>query len=347
MVQKIAVLGTGANGSCAAADLSKAGHDVHLIDQWPEHVEVMRRDGVKISMPDEELCVPVEAYHLCDLASMTCKYDVVFLFTKSYDTRWACELIKPYLHREGLLVGVQNAMTVDDIVEIVGEERTLGCVIELSSEIFTPGLVKRNTPHSKTWFGVGNINPKTLGREKEITELLSHVGKVSISEDIISAKWMKLIINTMCLAPIALTGLSAAEGPKLPGMREMIFKIGTEALNVGQALGYRIQPIFGLTQDEVKDTNRLLETLFEKLLADIGPAARDCTLQDHLKGRKSEVEDINGLIVKKGKEVGAVTRCNSVIVEVTRRIELGELSPSPSTFEIAKSMINNLDKSTN
>ena len=51
--------------------------------------------------------------------------------------------------------------------------------------------------------------------------------------------------------------------------------------------------------------------------------------------------------IKKGKEVGAVTRCNSVIVEVTRRIQLGELSPSPSTFEIAKSMINNLDKSTN
>ena len=61
MEQKIAVLGTGANGSSAAADLTKAGYDVHLIDQWPEHVEVMRRDGVKVSMPDEELCVPVEA----------------------------------------------------------------------------------------------------------------------------------------------------------------------------------------------------------------------------------------------------------------------------------------------
>ena len=54
MEQKIAILGTGANGSSAAADLTKAGYDVHLIDQWPEHVEVMRRDGVKISMPDEE-----------------------------------------------------------------------------------------------------------------------------------------------------------------------------------------------------------------------------------------------------------------------------------------------------
>ena len=87
--------------------------------------------------------------------------------------------------------------------------------------------------------------------------------------------------------------------------------------------------------------------MFEKLLADIGPAARDCTLQDHLKGRKSEVDDINGLIVKKGTEIGAVTRCNAVIVEVTRRIQLGELSPSITTFEIAKSMIDDIDITEN
>ena len=94
-----------------------------------------------------------------------------------------------------------------------------------------------------------------------------------------SAKWMKLIINTMCLAPIALTGLSAGEGPKLPGMREMIFKIGTEALNVGQASGYKIQPIFGLSKEQVNDTNRLLETLFENHLVVIpGKAFCSCIM---------------------------------------------------------------------
>ena len=68
--KKIAVLGTGANGSCTAADLVRSGHNVFLFDQWPEHVEVMREKGLTIHMPEEELKVEVNAHHLCDLASL-------------------------------------------------------------------------------------------------------------------------------------------------------------------------------------------------------------------------------------------------------------------------------------
>ena len=95
--KRIAILGTGANGSCAAADLTDAGFNVKLIDQWPEHVEAMRSNGLKITMPDRVLEVNVDAYNLCDLATFTEKFDIVLLFMKAYDTRWACELIKPYL----------------------------------------------------------------------------------------------------------------------------------------------------------------------------------------------------------------------------------------------------------
>lgn len=343
MSQQIAILGTGANGSCAAADLTRAGYDVHLIDQWPEHVEVMRRDGLKISMPDEELHVPVNAYHICDLASMTVKYDVVFLFTKAYDTRWACELIKPHLRENGVLIGIQNAMTIDDITEILSAERTLGCVVELSSEIFTPGLIQRNTPPEKTWFGLGKIDGSDVSKEEEIAILLRNIGQVSITENIMSAKWMKLVINTMCLGPMALTGLNASEALKVPGMREVLYRVGTEALNVGQILGFNIEPIFGLTKQDIKNTNRLLETLLDKLHSDIGPAARDCVLQDHLKGRLSEVDNINGLVVEKGEDLGTATPGNRVIVEITNQIRQGDLAPNPKTFEIAKSMIDKLD----
>ena len=339
MSKKIAILGTGANGSCAAADLVIAGYDVHLIDQWPEHVEVMRRQGLKISMPDKEIHVQVEAYHLCDLASMNTKYDIVFLFTKAYDTRWACELIKPYLCEDGLLIGIQNAITVNDIVEIVGAERTLGCVVELSSEIFTPGLVQRNTPPEKTWFALGNIKPgKTLERIEEVAKILRNIGEVSISENIMSAKWMKLIINTMCLGPVALSGLSSAKALELAGMRQMMLKVGTEALSVGQKLGYTIEPIFGLKKNEIRDTNRLLETLLDKLISDIGPAARDCVLQDHLKGRLSEVDVINGLVVKEGNNLGIDIHNNSAIVEITNRIHAGELKPGPEAFRLAQAI---------
>src|SRR3546814_10050567 len=90
--KKIAVLGTGANGSCTAADLARTGHDVVLIDQWPAHVEAMRQNGLRIDMPEETLEVPVEAHHLCDVCTLNQVYDVVLLYVKAYDTRWACEL---------------------------------------------------------------------------------------------------------------------------------------------------------------------------------------------------------------------------------------------------------------
>ena len=73
---KIGILGTGANGSCAAADIAKAGFDVDLIDQWPDHIEAMRQNGLTICLPDEELNVPVSAFHLCELASNNVQYDL-------------------------------------------------------------------------------------------------------------------------------------------------------------------------------------------------------------------------------------------------------------------------------
>src|SRR5215471_3195330 len=103
---KIAVLGTGANGSCIAANLVDAGRDVVLIDQWPEHVETMRKDGLRIEMREGELHVKVRAHHLCDLASFTEPFDVVLLCLKAYDTRWGCELIKPHLKPDGMLIGM-------------------------------------------------------------------------------------------------------------------------------------------------------------------------------------------------------------------------------------------------
>ena len=338
MDKKIAVLGTGANGSCTAANLTDAGYDVVLIDQWAAHVEAMRENGLLINMPDEELHVEPRAYHLSDVCTLNEKYDIVFLLAKAYDTRWMCEFVKPYLQDDGLLVGIQNAMTVDDIIDVLGPSRTLGCVVELSSEIFTPGIVKRNTPPARTWFGIGSLDPSTAGREAEIEEILVNVGKVSISPNIMSAKWMKLVVNTMCLGPFAMLGLTLYEAVQLPGMRELISRVGTEALTAGQELGYTVEPIFGLTPEDVKDTNSLLDKLLDKLAKDIGPSARDCVLQDHLKGRYSEVDMINGLVVEEFERRGLSAPANAAVAEITRQIQTGELEPDPANLELAQKM---------
>ena len=155
MAPKIAVFGTGANGSCIAASMIDAGHDVTMIDQWPEHVDTMRRNGLTISMPEQELHVKVRAHHLCDVCTFQEPFDVVLLAVKAYDTRWACEMIKPHVAESGMVIGMQNCMVAGIIREVIGPERSIACVLELSSEMFTPGQVKRNTPPKKTWIGLG------------------------------------------------------------------------------------------------------------------------------------------------------------------------------------------------
>ena len=335
MDQNIAIIGTGANGSCVAADLTQAGYNTTLIDQWPDHISAMRAKGLTIRMPEEVMNVEVDAINLCDVCSLNKVFDYVFVMVKAYDTKWSAQLMEPYLSSEGIMIGIQNAMTADEISNIVGKERTIACVIELSSEIFTPGIVQRNTPPEKTWLGLGALEATMRDRVHEVKQILEKVGTVSEIQNIISAKWMKLVVNCMCLGPLAMLGLTLSEAMKVSGVREFVLKAGSEALAVGQDRGYTIEPIFGLNSNDIKDTNHLLETLFDKLAADIGPAARDCVLQDHLKGRYSEVDMINGLVAEESILSKKLAPANLAITKVTKKILNGELKPDPSNLKWA------------
>jgi 2-dehydropantoate 2-reductase len=332
---KIAVLGTGANGSCIAASLIDAGFDVTLIDQWPAHVETMRASGLTIAMPDREQHVKVRAHHLCDVCTFQEPFDVVLLAVKAYDTRWACELIKPYLKPDGILIGMQNCMVADVIREVIGPARNIACVIELSSEMFTPGQVKRNTPPQKTWIGLGLLEGGPAHRLQDMQNLLSPLGKVEIKDNILAAKWTKLVVNAMCLGPFAMVGLTLLDAVKLPGMRDLIIEIGNEAMHAGQDLGYQLEPIFGLSPADLAGSNRPAELLFDTLASHIGPGrGRNTVLQDFLKGRPSEVSMINGMVAAENEKRGRASPANARVAEISRQIEAGLLKPSPDNMAL-------------
>ncbi len=342
MDKKIAVLATGANGSCIAADLTAAGLDVSIIDQWPAHVEAMRANGLTIATRDDTANVKVKAYHLCDVCTLHEKFDLVLLTSKAYDSRWLTEFIKPYLAEDGLVVAVQNCMTAEEIAGIVGPERTVGCVVELSSQLFEPAEIKRNTGRERTWFAVGAFDPAHADRVEEVAEVLRHAGRVDIADDIISAKWMKLIVNAMTMGLKAIVDATNEQIFKLNGpeyaqaAREISLRSGEEALAAGQSLGYRIVPVFGLTPEQVGNTNALLETLLEKIVHDVGPTAINTVLQDHMKGRYSEVDLINGLVADECRRAGRLSPVNDAIVEITRRIHAGELKPDAANLDLVR-----------
>ena len=120
MPRKIAIVGSGANGTSIGVDVARAGHDVTLIDQWPAHVEAMRKNGATVAMPEETLVQPVNALHLCEVCTLKEPFDVVLVVTKAYDARWSSQLIEPWLKEDGLLVAVQNGMTAGTVAEVVG-----------------------------------------------------------------------------------------------------------------------------------------------------------------------------------------------------------------------------------
>jgi 2-dehydropantoate 2-reductase len=189
---------------------------VIFIEQCPAHVEAMRKDGSRIEMRDETLVTRVRAFHVCETATLGEPFDGVLIVVKAYDTRWACELIKPLVKADGLVVGVQNGMTMEDVASIVGPERTLGAVIEVTSNMSHPGVAVRQTPAAGSWFGIGAFDASTRGRENEVEEGLRHAGTVEITDDIRSAKWMKLVVNAAEYLPTAIPGLPMAEAVAYP-----------------------------------------------------------------------------------------------------------------------------------
>jgi 2-dehydropantoate 2-reductase len=333
--KKIAVLGAGANGATVGADLTRAGADVVLIEQWPAHVEAMRARGVRIKMPTGSIEVPVRTLHLCEVATLREKFDYVLMLMKAYDSRWAAHLIEPHLNPDGLLVGVQNGMTLDTIAEVVGSSRTLGCVIEITSAMFEPGIVERHSPPDRSWFAVGSLGPGTRGREEEIAALLRHVGSVEIVDDIRAAKWMKIVSNATTLVTTAIVGLPMIQAAADQRMREFMVRSGQEALDATVGLGNPVLPIFGLTEEALERPEKRVEVLLDTLLGGfVKPDSKTTILQDWMKGRRSEVDDINGLVVKTRHHLGSRAPTNEAVVEVAHRIENNELKPGAENLDL-------------
>lgn len=330
---RIAVLGTGANGAGVGADLIRAGHDVTFIEQWPAHVDAMNEAGIRVEVMGTSEVTEVHARHLCEVATLREPFDIVFLLVKAYDTRWACELIKPLVAEDGVVVGVQNGMTLADIAAVVGEDRAVGSVIEIGANMFVPGVVHRDTPREKSWFAVGGLNEVTQAKAARIAPILSAAGTVAVVDDIHSAKWMKLIVNAGELVPSAIVDLAMQAAAGTPGMREIMIETALEAVEAAHLDGARLVPIFGLDDLNLADPREFVEGLLDMVMDHFAiPSTLTTVLQDWMKGRHSEVNEINGLVTRILAEHGRSAPYNQAAVDLARQIEMGTLIASPDNL---------------
>src|SRR5215212_298865 len=137
MSKRIAVVGAGALGGYVGGTLAHLGHDVTLIDAWPENVETIRARGLELDgvTPEERFTVrKAKTLHITELQSQAKHpFDIAMVSMKSYDTAWATALIAPYLAPQGFIVSLQNCMNEETIAGIVGWGRGVGVVASLIS----------------------------------------------------------------------------------------------------------------------------------------------------------------------------------------------------------------------
>jgi len=243
---RIAFVGTGAQGASIGADFALSGLDVTFIEQWPAHVEAMREKGITVNLPARTINAKVPALHFCQVAEIKQPFDLIFLVVKAYDTKWVTQLVAPILAKDGFVIGLQNGMTHLDIASVVGVERTIGAVIEIASNMFVPGITNRQNDQEESWFALGAVDPGQQHRVEDVAKLLRCAGRVEVTSDIKSCKWMKLVVNAAELIPSAILNLPLGEAARQPGFLEVMRQAGYEAMQAALLDGAVIVPIIGL-----------------------------------------------------------------------------------------------------
>lgn len=343
MSPRIAIVGAGAVGGYAGAHMAQAGHDVTFIDMWPDNVEAMRAKGLTITHLRDvpEFTVPVRALHICDVQGLSKEkpIDIAFICVKSYDTAWATTMIAPYLAPDGYVVSLQNCINEPVISSVVGQERTLGAIASsITVELIGPAHVKRaagKSGASHTVFRVGEIDGRVTKRAEQVRNLVALTDSALLTTNLGGERWSKLVLNVMGNGVSACTGLVARDCIADDGVRAFMARLGSEAIRVGQKLGLELEEMHHMPPEVIaragERDNEAVKIYDENRLAEIrkagGGAHRPSMGQDMVKGRRTEIDFMNGLVVARGKEVGIATPANAALTEIVTKVERGELAP--------------------
>lgn len=323
--RKVTIIGGGAIGGIVGAYLTRSGINVTVADRWPEHVEAMCK-GLIIDGCRGEFIVPIKATLPKEL---TGPLEIVLLTVKSGDTAGALELIKPLLQQDSIVVTLQNSINEDLVASVVGLNRTMGCVVGWGASVIKAGHL---TQTSRGAFMLGSPGKGSEKALPEVQALLSLVDECHTTGNIYGFRWLKLLAN--CSISIAtLTGKTIGETLAIEQMEPIIFAVISEGLEVAAKAGINLETLeHKFTPNEYLALKEFIAASIIGLLKTEHKNILPAFYLDILKGRKSEIDFINGYIAAKGLELGVSTAVNSKIVEMVHEIEDQKRQISPGNI---------------
>ena len=298
---KIAVLGAGSMGCVYGGILAKAGYDVTLIDVWAEHVKAIQENGLIINENGSDIIIKnIKA--VTDPREVG-EVDLVIVLVKATVTEQAMEGAKSLIGENTRVLTLQNGLdNIEKLIKVVGKEKVLAGVTEHGANMLAPGRVQ----HAGTGDTIiGELDGKLSDSLRKIGSVFEKAGlRVCYSNNVMGALWRKLLVNVGINALTSITGLRNGRLIELEETDELLRLAVSEAVSIANAKGIDLEladPV-----EHVRDVARMTGK------------NRSSMLQDVTKKRKTEIEVINGAIVKEGVQLGISTPVNKVLYNLVR-----------------------------
>jgi len=254
------------------------------------------------------------------------------------------QLAVRHLGPKGFVVSAQNCWNDPLVASIAGADRAVGLVMSrIGVALWKPGEVERGMEKGQgsghDVFRAGEHDGRITERVTELAEIMSVVDGARPTDNLWGERWSKLCANCMGNPVQAMTGLGSVEIAGQPRGREITIRIAQESAAVGLKLGYRIPKFNGREAEQWAQAGR--PDVYNELDAMLTPKAgagrnwRASMAQDVIKGRRTEIDFMNGLVVDKGRETSVPTPVSQAVVGIVREIDAGTRKPSPGHIEEA------------
>ena len=323
------IVGMGALGGTIAARAIHAGLPVRLAARNADSAAVLRRSGLRVSgiggavRADAIDVAAIEDYGPGD------RFDLILLATKAQDALEIAPRVKGLLAPNGVMLPIQNGAVARVLADRLGEDKVLGGFSNLGATMVEPGVYEqKNAGHLL----IGELAGGVSERVEWVAHILGRAIEVKMSSNLTGAIWSKLLINCSVTTLGAVCSQTMRQYMETEAGRKVFRWTYQEALSVALASGTRLQRLAvdpippgwpsGLAAEE------RYESWVETVIAFYGDV-KPSMLQDFERGRKTEVDFINGYVVTSGRASGVPVPLNATITDVVHQIERGVLQPTP------------------
>ena len=300
---KIVIVGPGALGLLLAGLLSRSKQNVWLLDKDKERAAHISQKGIKVEGLSGNWETAIKITH--EIKEID-KADLVVLTVKSYDTKSAISKCKQIIGENTYILTLQNGIgNIELISEEVGPEKVLGGVTNMGATLIERGHV-RHAGKGETI--IGRADGKLPVEMRRIREIFTKSGlELRFSRDIKSLLWSKLIINVGINALTAITRLPNGKLIEYEGTRKILREAVTEAIRIAKRK--RIKLIYD-------DPLAKVEAVCEATSGNISSM-----LQDVLRKKRTEIDFINGVILRQSQELRIPVPVNALLVDLVKTIE--------------------------